>query len=254
MNGRKLHLVANPLLEQRGEGGAHRRGFTLVELLVVIAIIGILAALMLPALASAKNSAKSVKCVSNLRQLGLATQLYWDENNGQCFRYRVSKTNDYIYWFGWIASGAEGSRAFDPSVGALYPFLGGRGIEICPAFNYTSPLYHRKATGASYGYGYNLNLGQPPKNLSQLKNPSQTALFADAAQYDNWMGEPGVEEWYYISSDAGHPNGHFRHNKRANVVFCDSHVDAAKPVPESYDKNVPGENIALLPKEILTVP
>src|SRR6185503_8142482 len=64
-----------------------RAGFTLMELLVVCALIAVLAALLLPAVSKSATSAQRIKCVSNLRQLGLAAQMYWDENGGHAFRY-----------------------------------------------------------------------------------------------------------------------------------------------------------------------
>ena len=67
--------------------------FTLLELLVVMAVIGILGALLLPALAVSKESARRIRCVGNLRQLGLAAQMYWDDNHGDCFRYGGTPVN-----------------------------------------------------------------------------------------------------------------------------------------------------------------
>jgi prepilin-type processing-associated H-X9-DG protein/prepilin-type N-terminal cleavage/methylation domain-containing protein len=236
--------------------------FTMVELLVVIALISILTALILPALGRSKISAQRIKCTGNLRQLGLASQLYWDDNGGNAFYYRGIFTNGGdVYWFGWLARGAEGSRAFDAGQGALYPYLGGRGVEICPALDYAMRQFKLKAMGASYGYGYNLHLSapwaEPPVNLSKVAQPTGTALFADAAQVNTFQApaspnNPLLEEFYFISTNE--TTAHFRHQQAANVGFCDGHVAPEKPVAGSLEVRLPRQLIGRLRPEILTVP
>jgi len=240
------------------------RAFSLIELLVAVAIIGFLAAMMLPALVRSKSSAHRIKCVSNLRQLGIAANLYWEDNGGNGFRYGGAPTNGgQLYWFGWIGAGAEGERVFDCTQGALYPYLLGRGVEVCPAFNYLISQFKSKATGATYGYGCNRSLfspeNGPPFNVSRLRQTSRTALLADAAQVNTWQmpaspSNPMLEEWYYIDNSDNQPNGHFRHAQKANVVFCDGHVALEKFVPGSIDARLPSFFVGRFRPEILDAP
>src|SRR6185503_6239252 len=118
---------------ERTRTRAHVRGVTLLELIVVIAVLAVLAALLVPVLARGKEAARWARCTDNLRQLGLAAQIYWDDNDGLTFPYLAGATNGGLrYWFGWLKPGGEGERVFDASMGALYPLLQGRGVELCP--------------------------------------------------------------------------------------------------------------------------
>jgi prepilin-type N-terminal cleavage/methylation domain-containing protein/prepilin-type processing-associated H-X9-DG protein len=246
------------------------RAFTLVELLVVIAIIAILAGMLLPVLTSSKASAWRTDCVSNLRQLSIASRLYWDENDGNCFEWyygaRGATNNGQTYWFGWLQNGAETDRAYDLSAGALYPYLFDSHVRLCPSLGYALAQFKLKADGAVCGYGYNKYLS--PSNsasivsVNRVAHPSDTVLFGDAAQVNDFQApaspsNPMIEEWYYLdfatnfTSGSYYPNGHFRHLQKANVVFCDGHVAVERMIPGSLDHRLPGQYVGSYRGEIL---
>jgi prepilin-type N-terminal cleavage/methylation domain-containing protein/prepilin-type processing-associated H-X9-DG protein len=231
-----------------------KRAFTLVELLVVIAIIAILASLLLPALRGARQSANSTVCINNLRQLGAGAQMYWNDYDQNFFPYKSGATNNGdIYWFGWIERGAEGQRRFDPTLGVLHPYIHSS-VRTCPQLNYATAEFKLKATGASYGYGYNLHLAPAPNKpkfkTTDLTRPAEIALFADAAQINDFQApaspeHPMLEEFYYIS--ATEPTTHFRHKKSAQVAFSDGHVSSGKPDTRSIDARLPDAFVGHLP-------
>jgi prepilin-type processing-associated H-X9-DG protein/prepilin-type N-terminal cleavage/methylation domain-containing protein len=238
--------------------------FTLVELLMVVAVIAILAGLLLPVLSRSRQTAQRLRCASNLRQLSLAAQMYWDDNNGNAFRYRGAATNGGdLYWFGWLERGPEGGRAFDTRPGALFPHLNGRGVEICPSLSYAMQSFKLKATGAAYGYGYNLCLSGPlnqmPVKVSRIRVHSETAVFADAGQVNDFQApaspdHPLLEEFYYVGTNVSEATAHFRHARLANAAFCDGHVGTEKPSAGSLDLRLPGQILGRLRPEALVVP
>ena len=239
----------------------HRFGFTLVELLVVIAMVAIMASLLLPALSTAKRRALDTVCFGNLRQLGLAGQMYWSDNDHCAFAYREGTVNaGDRFWFGWLERGGEGARRFDLAKGSLHPYLGGSGVETCPSLAYIDSRFKLKATGSAYGYGYNLHLAGgfagPGVRIDRLLKPGSIVFLADAAQVNTFQSpaskeNPMLEEFYYVNDRER--TAHFRHARKAISVFCDGRVGQSGCATGSIDARMSTHSVGRLPGDLLRV-
>jgi prepilin-type N-terminal cleavage/methylation domain-containing protein/prepilin-type processing-associated H-X9-DG protein len=117
---------------QGSSRGTRRRGFTLIELLVVIAIIAILAAILFPVFAQAREKARQISCSSNLRQIGTAFQMYtqdYDDALPDRRDLKVSLPGGYMPWSGWPPSDPRGAWA----TVVLQPYTRNNAIWSCPS-------------------------------------------------------------------------------------------------------------------------
>ena len=216
-------------------------GFTLIELLVVIAIISILAAILFPVFAQAREKARQTSCLSNLKQIGTATLMYvqdYDETYPM-FQYRAA---DGLVW--WATFKAD-SGAIDKTRGLIFPYLKSGEIQKCPSYTGKANL-----GGAGYGYNYvylgsnggyggppTYDLLMPPASEAQIERPAEMIVFADAMT--NWP-PPGKNETLSIEKPSnwyGYPSIDFRHNGFADFVFADGHVRAIKE--EAFVRELP---------------
>ena len=208
-----------------------QHAFTLIELLVVIAIIAILAAILMPVFAQAREKARSASCQSNLKQLGLATMMYVQDYDGSYPLYYAGTFNgESQYWFG------RGSgTTWDKTLGLLYPYMKNHQVQRCPGFRGT-PRF-----GDGNGYGYNwcyvgsdycLSFAWPPGpavNDAGLNTPANTLMFADSGIFGfpvaGQINEtPGIDPPSWWGPNDQWSSMDFRHQQRANIVFCDGHV------------------------------
>lgn len=229
-------------------------GFSLIELLISIGIIGLLAALLLPALAVTRQQAVSVQCVNNLRQLYLANTMFAAEHDGRYAPAAPDINKDGGGLVRWHGERPAITQAFDPADGPLSDYLPDGRVKECPAFFEFSeagekPNVFESGTG---GYGYNrMYIGGTdfldpfPESLRHgvrdvdIRRPGDTVMFADAALPQNgYIIEYGfIEAPHFVTPEYpegnpdfgfASPSIHFRHRGRANVLWADGHITSER--------------------------
>jgi len=185
-----------------------RRGFTLIELLVVIAIIAILAAILFPVFARAREKARQASCLNNQKQWALAWHMY---------------VQDYDEWIPpfcrrLVVDGVGVDWCWDQLwFMVLEPYVKNQAIRFCPSDNF------RGGYGINYGYNcYYLRepawgLAEGAMKLAEITKPAETIMAGETNQGQYVLYNPTVtsEAWRYCYN---------RHNGGSNYSFCDGHA------------------------------
>ena len=246
-------------------------GFTLIELLVVIAIIAILAAMLLPALSKAKEKAKSINCLSNMKQISFMSKMFTDDHNGFLLPYaQANGVPNYDQFPDPNPNGIVYKSTFLAWPDALN--LGGynRNFNVydCPSLQYLQSSALQPSTAHVFGIALNHPELSPyavaadyaPIRENMVSRPSAAIVFADAGSVsfgsktktaDNWVSDTSADVlsmktygyghlYFRVPSNTGYYNTDPvrslpRHNNRCNFGFFDGHAQALRNTAVGYD-------------------
>ena len=180
------------MVTRHTEGKTVGRGFTLIELLVVIAIIAILASILFPVFARARENARRSSCQSNLKNVGLGFQQYLQDYD------ELYPRNDSSAGLGWASH-------------QLQPYIKSTQVFTCPSDSAVNA-----STGQSYSYAYNTNLGG--QNQSSLLATALTVVNFEVSAPAS-TAQTTANTWSQGTTDAAQ-----RHLEGANFGFTDGHV------------------------------
>jgi prepilin-type N-terminal cleavage/methylation domain-containing protein len=222
----------------------NKKAFTLIELLVVISIIAVLAAILFPVFARAKEAAKKTQCISNLKQLGTAFSLYASDHDDRVPGITEGLGGEQQEG-GWVFNElffTYDTGEFSPEKGSLFPYVKSKDVYVCP-----SDSFGRQAR---LSYAINGCLVEPPSQLGINKGHAYSWISEPASMM--LLGEEGTSP----SQDGRYTNGtndgffhpyydHFtiRHSDMSNVLFTDYHVKTV-PAHKMAQKLIqnPGKN------------
>jgi prepilin-type processing-associated H-X9-DG protein len=244
-------LVLPAILLLRRRSRAARRGFTLPQLMVVIGIIALLMTLLLPVMHNARELAKSVECLSNLRQMSQAAHLYGVDNQGHypiayAWAWGANSTITYCWDLTTVDVVGQPTQVIP---GLLWQTNDATHIQQCPSFDGAANWLDDPYTGYNYNTSY-VGHGEyesipTPVRIGAILHPATTALFGDgqwSGGADKFMRAPfpSPGDASFTGRFAGTQG--YRHLGKTNVSFCDGHAES---IGNCFTNNADGaENVA----------